>query len=79
MFRDLGRALGDGPRPLPRLAADRETPNGINERIRTTWFDSANAGALKEALDALLADLKWRRPGSVLTALTQFFRVKVEG
>jgi pyrroline-5-carboxylate reductase len=30
---------------------------GINERIRTTWFDPANSAALGKALDDLLADL----------------------
>lgn len=58
LFQDVGRALSEKSRSLPQLAADHETPNGINERIRTTWFDAANAGALNEALDALLADLR---------------------
>ncbi|WP_050514952.1 NAD(P)-binding domain-containing protein [Streptomyces rimosus] len=57
LFQDVGRALGDGSRPLPRLVADHETPNGSNERVRTTWFDEKNADALKETLDALLAHL----------------------
>ncbi|KAA6214821.1 pyrroline-5-carboxylate reductase [Streptomyces albofaciens JCM 4342] len=57
LFQDVGRALGDGSRPLPRLVGDHETPNGSNERVRTTWFDEKNAAALKEALDALLAHL----------------------
>ena len=37
-----------------RLAADHETPNGSNERIRTTWFDP-RSDALREALDDLLS------------------------
>ncbi|WP_367042013.1 NAD(P)-binding domain-containing protein [Streptomyces sp. Je 1-332] len=57
LFQGVGRALGDGSRSLPELAQDHETPNGINERIRTTWFDSANSDALTTALGALLADL----------------------
>ncbi|MFB7470039.1 NAD(P)-binding domain-containing protein [Kitasatospora sp. NPDC056184] len=57
LFQNVGRSLGDGTRPLHRLAADHETPNGSNERIRTTWFDPANAAALKKALDGLLDDL----------------------
>jgi pyrroline-5-carboxylate reductase len=57
LFRDVGRSLGDETRPLSRLAADHETPKGNNERIRTTWFDQANAASLKNALDGLLADL----------------------
>lgn len=58
LFQGIGRALGDTSRSLPQLAADHETPRGINERIRTTWFDAENIGALEEALDALLADLR---------------------
>ncbi|MCX4672639.1 hypothetical protein OG453_39375 [Streptomyces sp. NBC_01381] len=45
-------------RSLSRLAAEHESPQGNNERIRTTWFDPANAEALGKALDGLLADLK---------------------
>ncbi|MCK2215644.1 NAD(P)-binding domain-containing protein [Actinomadura sp. ATCC 31491] len=61
LFHDVGRSLADGTRSLHRLAADHETPNGSNERIRTTWFGPANAAALTKALDDLLADLG--RPG----------------
>lgn len=57
LFQGVGRALSDETRSLRQLAADHETPNGINERIRTTWFDSANSEALTRALDALLGDL----------------------
>ncbi|WP_326822920.1 NAD(P)-binding domain-containing protein [Streptosporangium sp. NBC_01756] len=58
LFQNVGRSLGDETRPLHQLAADHETPKGNNERIRTTWFDAANAAALEKALDGLLADLK---------------------
>lgn len=58
LFQNVGRSLNDETRPLHQLAADHETPKGNNERIRTTWFDPANATALKEALDGLLSDLK---------------------
>lgn len=58
LFQNVGRSLSDETRPLHQLAADHETPEGNNERIRTTWFDPANAAALKKALDGLLADLK---------------------
>ncbi|WP_223777738.1 NAD(P)-binding domain-containing protein [Streptomyces sp. 135] len=61
LFQGVGRSLGDETRSLHRLAADHETPNGNNERIRTTWFDPANSDALRKALDGLLADL--RQPG----------------
>jgi pyrroline-5-carboxylate reductase len=58
LFQGVGRALGDETRSLRQIAGDHETPNGINERIRTTWFDAANSEALTRALDALLADLR---------------------
>ncbi|MFE0103622.1 NAD(P)-binding domain-containing protein [Streptomyces sp. NPDC059009] len=61
LFQGVGRALGDESRSLHQLAADHETPNGNNERIRTTWFDPANSAALEEALDGLLAHLKESR------------------
>ncbi|MBC9715008.1 NAD(P)-binding domain-containing protein [Streptomyces sp. TRM66268-LWL] len=57
LFQGVGRSLGDEARALQQLAADHETPGGNNERIRTTWFDAANADALGKALDGLLADL----------------------
>lgn len=58
LFQGVGRSLEDGTRSLRQLASDHETPNGINERVRTTWFDVANSQALTKALDALLSDLK---------------------
>ncbi|MFF4779449.1 NAD(P)-binding domain-containing protein [Microtetraspora fusca] len=58
LFQGVGRALSDETRSLHQLAADHETPNGSNERIRTTWFTPANSEALNKALDDLLADLK---------------------
>ncbi|MEV4108352.1 NAD(P)-binding domain-containing protein [Nonomuraea sp. NPDC049695] len=57
LFQGIGRGLGDETRSLHQLAADHETPNGNNERIRTTWFTAANSEALGKALDDLLADL----------------------
>ncbi|MFG2847054.1 NAD(P)-binding domain-containing protein [Kitasatospora sp. NPDC048296] len=57
LFQGVGRALGDDTRTLHQLAQDHETPGGLNERIRTTWFDTASSEALTKALDALLSDL----------------------
>ncbi len=57
LFQGVGRALSDETRTLHQLAADHETPNGSNERIRTTWFTPANSKALTKALDGLLAAL----------------------
>ncbi|MET9651236.1 NAD(P)-binding domain-containing protein [Streptomyces sp. NPDC006460] len=58
LFQGVGRTLGDETRSLDRLAADHETPNGSNERVRTTWFGPANAEALHRVLDGLLDDLR---------------------
>jgi pyrroline-5-carboxylate reductase len=57
LFQGVGRSLSDETRSLRQLAADHETPNGSNERIRTTWFDAANSGGLAKALDDLHAAL----------------------
>jgi pyrroline-5-carboxylate reductase len=54
MFMGLRDALADHSRSLPELAADHETPGGLNEQIRRTWFDESNVAALNDALDALL-------------------------
>ncbi|MFJ8825883.1 NAD(P)-binding domain-containing protein [Streptomyces sp. NPDC102467] len=62
LFQGVGRALSDGNRTLHQLAADHETPNGNNERIRTTWFDPGNSEALGKALDGLLGDLRRQPP-----------------
>lgn len=58
LFQGVGRSLGDETRSLRQLAAGHETQGGINERIRTAWFDPANSAALSKALDSLLTDLK---------------------
>jgi pyrroline-5-carboxylate reductase len=58
LFQNAGRSLRDATRPLHQLAADHEIPGGSNERVRTTWFDTANAAAPRKVLDGLLADLK---------------------
>ncbi|GHJ37126.1 NAD(P)-binding domain-containing protein [Streptomyces sp. TS71-3] len=57
LYQEVGRSLGDETRSLHQLAAGHETPNGNNERVRTTWFDASNSEALTRTLDALLADL----------------------
>ncbi|GHH24668.1 NAD(P)-binding domain-containing protein [Streptomyces rubradiris] len=57
LFQGVARALDDDTRTLAQLAGDHETPNGSNERIRTTWFDAANARSLTRALDGLLEHL----------------------
>ncbi|WP_329236991.1 NAD(P)-binding domain-containing protein [Streptomyces sp. NBC_01460] len=57
LFQGVGRTLSDQTRSFQQLAADHETPNGNNERIRTSWFDSANSESFNKALDDLLGHL----------------------
>ncbi|KUL47485.1 MULTISPECIES: NAD(P)-binding domain-containing protein [Streptomyces] len=57
LFENAAHALTDASKTLPRIAAGHETPGGINERIRTTWYEP-HREPLERALDALLADLK---------------------
>lgn len=72
VFRGVSDALADGSRSLAELAADHETPGGLNEQLHRAWFDEINAGALDDALDGLLervtrpAEPDRRRPGSEL-------------
>ena len=56
-LRGAAGALGDDSRSRRQLVTDHETPKGINERVRTTWFDTPNTNALTKTLDAILADL----------------------
>lgn len=54
VFLGLGGGLADPSRTLDQLAADHETPGGLNEQLRRTWFSTATATALDDALDRLL-------------------------
>lgn len=63
LFQGAGGLLNDPSRSLTQLVGDHETPKGMNERIRETWFDAANSDALGAALDALLADVRANRLG----------------
>ena len=56
LFAGVGGGLSDPGRTLSDLVTDHETPGGLNEQLRKTWFDPANAGALEAALDGL-----WQR------------------
>lgn len=48
MFAGLG---ADNSIPLAELAGAHETPGGLNEALRTNWFDQRNRAALEQALD----------------------------
>lgn len=52
LFHGAATALGDDTRSLAQLKIAHETPGGINERVRTAWFDVA-APALGTTLDEL--------------------------
>ncbi len=54
LFAGAGPAL-DSPEPLDTIARSHETAGGINEQLRTGWFDEANRTHLDEALDAVRA------------------------
>ncbi len=57
LFAGVGLAVGGSALPLAELAAEVETPGGLNHRVRTTWFDGDNDAALGRTLDELLRDL----------------------
>jgi pyrroline-5-carboxylate reductase len=48
MFAGIG---ADDSIPLAELAGAHETPGGVNEALRTNWFDPRNKAALERALD----------------------------
>jgi pyrroline-5-carboxylate reductase len=54
VFVQLSAAVGEPGRSLGRLVTDHETPGGLNEQLRTRWFDDANRESLVAELDALL-------------------------
>lgn len=44
--------------PLAAVAGGHETRGGLNEQLRTDWFDDANRAALDAALDRLLRRIR---------------------
>jgi pyrroline-5-carboxylate reductase len=68
LFVGVAGGLSDPSRSLPELVTDHETPGGLNEQLRESWLDAANATALEAALEALLrrvtsADSAGQPPG----------------
>lgn len=53
MFLGANTSLEDDEQSLTQLSAGHETPHGINEELRTTWFDQENSAALQAALDQI--------------------------
>ena len=53
LFLGVGTALEDRTTPLSDLVGAHETPAGLNEQVRRTWFDPQSAG-LEAALDGVL-------------------------
>lgn len=53
LFHGVGTALDDHDTTLSDLVGDHETPAGLNEQVRRTWFDP-NRAELEAALDEVL-------------------------
>lgn len=56
MAASLAPSLKDTATPMPEVIRSHETPGGLNEQLRTTFFDEATTARLHEALDGT-----WRR------------------
>ncbi|MDN6325483.1 MAG: NAD(P)-binding domain-containing protein [Corynebacterium sp.] len=56
MAASLAPSLVDTATPMPEVIRSHETPGGLNEQLRTTFFDDATTGRLHDALDGT-----WRR------------------
>jgi pyrroline-5-carboxylate reductase len=54
MFLGIDAALADEATSLSDLGKSHETPGGINEQLRASWFDKQNRTALGKALDDIL-------------------------
>ena len=57
MFLGVANGLEDRTRSLPQLAVAHETPEGINDQFRRTWFTEQNSAALTNALEDTYAHL----------------------
>lgn len=57
MFLGVADALSDRARTLPDLALAHETPEGINEQFRRTWFTEETRTRLRDALKEVHARL----------------------
>lgn len=55
LFAALGPAIVDAERSIDEVVTDHETPGGLNQQLRTTFFDDARTAELRAGLDALLA------------------------
>jgi pyrroline-5-carboxylate reductase len=51
MFSGVEAALDDYGTSLADLGQAHETPGGINEQLRSTWFTSGNQAGLEQALE----------------------------
>lgn len=55
IFAEVGASLTEHTAPLAELVRAHETPAGLNEALRTGWFDEDNQARLMQALDRNLA------------------------
>lgn len=53
MFLGVAGGLADQARTLPELAIAHETPGGINEQLRRSWFTESNSAAFTQALEEI--------------------------
>lgn len=58
IYQRLTPALADPSHTLAELASGHETPQGLNEQVRTTWFDAENCAALQATLDEVYARVR---------------------
>ena len=56
MAASLAPSLTDTETPMDQVIRSHETPGGLNEQLRTTFFDAATTAQFHEALDGT-----WRR------------------
>lgn len=54
MYLGVGSTLDDSEQPPADLVRPHETPEGINETVRKSWFDPQNQAHLEQALDHVL-------------------------
>lgn len=55
LFAGLSPAIKDTNTPMEQVVSDHETPGGLNEQLRKTFFEETGTASLQKALDELHA------------------------
>ncbi|WP_144573870.1 hypothetical protein [Brevibacterium jeotgali] len=55
LFAGLSPAIADTDTPIAQVVGDHETPGGLNEQLRRSFFDEHGTASLEHALDDLHA------------------------